>query len=423
VAQVSLNLRALQRMLIFAFIVMSPFQDFFLGATPLKVFGSSAAAFPLIALGLLDLYQLAVSRRPVISRLFCFAFLYVILVTCLGIFLFGIQSQDTGLLYKMVTSTVIATAFYYPIFGVDYGNSQLIRRAVYVAAAICLLGFVFGRSNPFGIPSGLVENWIFHHSDPTDARPRGFESESSVFGLYALCYGLLTVHFLKNNFLKVLAVFITFSVMIASGSRGAVLMLIPSVLFFTVTQIPHKRLRFVFGIAMCIAGIVGFVWLLPTMFSGDLAGSGLSATTRLTLQVAGIKCIVHYPLGVGMVGFFPALARQIPDAINFVSTRFPIPWDFSEVVTYIVTTTNESAKTLLLDESIRFGLPFLIAFFYFGFKVCAGLFRRNKMSLFFLTTGILIAFSTYTVIIAASTLAMALGIAYRESGWPSKTIN
>lgn len=403
------------RYLTAGYILVSPIQDFVLGTTPLKVVGSSPAIFLLLAILALRIAEVAYSKARVPMLLVYFG-LYAATITCAGIMMYGLESQGVNLLWKSFTSAVPLISFSVAIFGADYTDYELIKRALFGASCICLAGYILGRNNPFGLPPVLVENPIFHHSFNLDQRPRGFESEASVFGIYALTYGMLTAHFLRRTSSKVMSLGITVSALILSGSRGAMFVVMPAAIIFALQAMTTKVVRICFVGAFLVCGYVATPYLLQREFSSDLTGNSVSLASRATLAADAMVNLERHPLGVGLAGFFPAIGQNVPRAMSWVD-RFNYPWNFSEVYQYMFTTTDVSTKSLLGDEIVHWGIPFILLYVAFLLSIGRSLKSQNHGILLALVSGTTIASCFYVPVLGASAIAIAYGVAwsYRSS--------
>ena len=131
--------------------------------------------------------------------------------------------------------------------------------------------------------------------------------------------------------------------------------------------------------------LLPFTYMIGTMIgeglNNDLVSSGSSIATRATMTIFSLQTVLHHPLGVGFAGFYPAIARYLPDAMHTARSIFDFPLIFTEVSNYQYTMENADCKTFVFDFLTYFGLPFAAAFFIFFVHLIKRLFQAKQQVL------------------------------------------
>src|SRR5579859_1092019 len=205
------------RTCLFLFIALCPIDDFILQGTPLRSLGMSLSIFPLCALASIEGVRWLLAARHRMSPVVVFWIVYILLTSIYGLAYFGFSSHGENLLWKGSTSLIslLATVF---AASMKYEPS-VVRRAVFAAFGLALVGFMFGNSNPFGLPA-LAENGMLHFTPLVDQRPRGFTSEPAQLSITVIIIGMLSVHLAQSRRWKILLFLATLGLLIGSGSKG-----------------------------------------------------------------------------------------------------------------------------------------------------------------------------------------------------------
>jgi hypothetical protein len=398
---------------LFLFIVLCPIQDFMLQGTPLRGLGVSPCIFPLCAIALVEGGQWLLSAKTRVSPSVVTCFVYVLLTAVYGLVLFGASSHGENLLWKSTTSLISLLAIIFAA-QLDYSRSSVVSTAIYVAFTLAIVGFLFGNSNPLGLPA-LVENGVLHYTPPLpDVRPRGLASEPSVFSLTAVILGLLSVHVTRSRAMKALLFLVTFGLLIASGSKGAILTLFICVIILSIIKW-HSRLSHI-ALLLFVFFPLGLllIWLIPTLFPEELFAISGTIPTRFSMILCALVTVLHNPFGVGLTGFLPAVARYLPGAMSAVDSIFPFPLYFGEVSEYLTSADAVSTKTFFFDQLMRFGIPFAIFFFIFIASLLKRLVAKRQTILLIAILASTIAIMTYAPGTGNFAVPIVFGVALNE---------
>ena len=230
----------------------------------MRSLGAGPCIFPLCAIALVEGGQwlLSAKTRVSLGAVICFA--YVLFTAVYGLLLFGVWSHGENLLWKGATSLISLLAVIFAA-QLDYGKSPVARTAIYVAFTLVIVGFLFGNSNPLGLPA-LVEGRVLHYTPLPDVRPRGLASEPSQFSLTAVILGLLSVHVTRSRARKTLLFLLTFGLLIASGSKGAILTLFICAIILSIIKWHSKFSHIAILLFVVVPLGLILIWLIPTLF-------------------------------------------------------------------------------------------------------------------------------------------------------------
>src|SRR5208283_647255 len=210
------------RICLFLFIALCPIDDFILQGTPLRSLGMSLSIFPLCFLAFIEGGHWLLAAKPRINPGVVIGSLYVLVTAVYGLAIFGFSSHGENLLWKGTTSLISLLAIIFAA-SMNY-ESSVVRTAVFAAFGLTFLGYMFGNSNPLGLPA-LAENGLLHFTPLVDPRPRGLTSEPAQLSITVIIIGLLSVHLAQSRGWKILLFLVTLGLLIASGSKGGVLTL------------------------------------------------------------------------------------------------------------------------------------------------------------------------------------------------------
>jgi hypothetical protein len=336
------------------------------------------------------------------------------LTTLYGLFVFGVSSHGENLLWKGTTSLISLSAILFAI-KLDYGKSPVLRTAIYVALGLVVVGFLFGNSNPLGLPT-LMENKVLHFTPLNDERPRGLSREPSELSITAIIIGLLAIHITQSPTRKVLLVLLTVGLLLASGSKGGILTLFICVIILC-TMKWHSKWYQVSGLLFVLfpLGLI-LIWLIPNLFPEDSFAISGTIPTRFSMIICALTTVTHHPIGVGLPGFLPAVARYLPTGMSTVESIFPFPLYFGEVSEYLTSADMVSTKTFFFDQFMRFGIPFAAFFFIFIARLLKGLAARRQTVLLTAIMACSIAIMTYQPGTGNFTIPIVFGVALLEVG-------
>jgi ABC-type multidrug transport system fused ATPase/permease subunit len=405
----------LQRTLIFAFIALSPIQDFFLRGTALAMPGDSPSLFPLLCLVALALSHWILCGRFRVPQIGMIAGLYAFLLTIYGVLQFGMTFYGQNLFRKSLGSLTILSLFLAAIFIPRYELRGTVRFACYAAFLILVFGLCFSHPTPVGLP-GFFDNAVFHYTlIPTLDRPRGLSSEPSFLSVTAISLGLLCAHFSRNRISKAFFVLATLGLLVAIGSKGGILIIFICIGILGMLKF-HKWYQLpLLGLLIVPLALIAMIWI-PTLFPDEGIAQSGSVQTRASMILCAIETVAHHPFGVGFSGFLPAVSKYLPDSMNSIQAVSPLPLDFSEVSEYLGDSPNTGTKTFLFDQAICFGLPFVLLFLVLTIRLLKRLRVVNNRILVVAVMAVAIAFCSYVSLSGEYATAILIGVAIQETG-------
>ena len=404
----------LRNVLLFSLLAFLPFQDTLLQRTPLRNLGASLSIFPLAFLFALWLLERAASLNARVSRASAAAVLYALVLTASYLLLWGGSFQDTSLVVKSFNLAVIVGLYLFGVFGVQYAPSRWLRAGAMLGFALTLAASLLGPA--------LDGNGLIHSTVNMDARPRGFATESSTFSVQAVISGLLAVYFARRRGTRALFAAITVGLLLYSGSKGGLISLLVCAAMYGAARAGLSLGRLLLGAAVLIPATWFISAIISQGFENDLISNGSSVATRATMALFTGLCVLHNPLGVGFSGFYPAMARYLPDAMSTANSFFNFPLVFAEVSNYQYTMENADCKTLFLNWSVYFGLPFAAAFALFFSKLVRRLYRRGEQTLLIGVLFAAVALTTYYSSMNAYSIPVLLGVCLTRTSYEENPV-
>lgn len=382
------------RTCLFLFIALSPIEDFFLQASPLRAFGTSPALFPLAALGGVAVAHWLTSGHLKVNRIFLICLVYALAITVYGLLFFGFVSVGENLIWKSAKSFIALAIVAFAATNIDYRITSTVRAAIYTAFFFTVLGFCFGNANPFGLPH-LVENAVLHFTpDPAVTRPRGLASEPSMFSVTVIVFGLLCAHVARSKPVKGILILLTAALLVGSGSKGGILTLFLCLIILTIMKW-HSRWYHVPVVLFVLLPLGLFlIWLVPNLFPESGIAASSSVSTRLSMIACALITVRHHPLGVGLAGLLPSVVAYLPNAMETVQSFFPVPLTFQEVSVHLTSPEMAGTMTFFFDQLMHFGIPFAVCFFVLIVGLLKHLVARQQLIL--------------TIAILASTIAVTI---------------
>ncbi len=393
-------------------ILGTPFQDTILMSLGLGNLGRSFAVVPLLLLALLDLCSwLAGSRHPVPLSLIA-AGAYCTAIT-VGYFAhYGTQWNEVFLPSKAISQALTLCLAIYVVFALDWSAFRFLRISLYAAFAITVLGVAVCDGNVLGLGS-FVNTGFLHQTPILDQRWRGFTSEASALSLTAASLGILSAAHATGGRTQVGFIGATALFLAAGGSKGGILALLLVGAFSVLTM--RGQLRRVAGYLLLFAPVLYLAAdRMMSMSTLELLSETTTLATRGTLAIWAGMVVMHNPLGVGLGGFHPALSDYLPDAMRTAAQLSSFPLNFDEVIRYLATSENASAKTMLMNFGVYFGLPFLICFFVFVSRIARACIRSRRLSLLAAILFVTIALCTYSDSLVSYNVLLAYGLGWRE---------
>jgi hypothetical protein len=309
-----------------------------------------------------------------------------------GLIIFGFYSHGENLLWKGLTSLVSLCAILFAVT-LNY-ESPVVRPAIFAAFALLSLGFLFGNSNPFGLPA-WTENTFLHFTPLVDERPRGLTSEPAQLSITVMIMGLLSAHMSRSRRWKIFLLLATIGLLIASGSKGGILTLFICAIILSVIRWHSKWYQVVTLLLVLFPVGLWLIWLIPNLFPEESFAISATVPTRFSMILCALITVSHHPFGVGLPGFLPAVGRYLPGAMATVESYVPIPLYFGEVSEYLTSADTVSTKTFFFDQLMRFGIPFACVFIIFIFSLLKWLTARGQIVLLIATLATTVAIMTY----------------------------
>lgn len=406
------TLHGFRKFLLFLFVCLVPFQDTILQKTPLQGSGASFAILPLLGLMGISLFEWLMRMDFRLQKNVFWIALYVALISIFGMARFGLVSHGTSLLWSGTKYAIDTAIALYIIFGVDYSDERILRRAISLAFFFTVASIVISDLNPAGI--GIVlNNPLMHQTPPGDLRWRGATTESGHLAILLVSVGLLAAHLSKTPFMRKFFWILTVTLTVAGGSKGGLLCLF-GVLMVVLLK---GKISFWRSVLFCIA-FSPLAYLAMVIFiaqtSRSLGGDFTSFPTRITTVISAILIVLHYPFGVGFTGQLPALREYLEPAMDITQRLMPFPPNFSEVETYLYTAQFAQTKILLADYAVFFGFPFLILVLVECYKMVRALARLEHLALMACVLFLILALSTYSDSIFAYNVFIAFGVGVHE---------
>jgi hypothetical protein len=402
-------MNTVKQFLFFLWIVLIPFQDTGLQALPIGFLGSAPAFIPLALLLLITFCEWLAKGNLRINRGVVYAIIYVLCVTVVYLALFGTRSHGTSLIFKSFNLSILTGLLILPVPFLDFGTERIaryVRNAFLVAVAGVVLADILKLEF-------LASSLLLHFHENRNMRPRGFSLESSTLAVTIITLGLLAAHFSRSWLGKVSFLLTAVLVTLYSASKGGliILFIVAAIFIFSAR---HIRLWPKIALTLSLVVLSYFaVGVLQRNFLDDL-DLYTSTSTRAGLVTTSIVTFIHNPLGVGFSGFLPAVDRYAPDAVDFLNRTIPGTLNFAEILSYVGADTdmNISTKTLLFDNLLYFGLPFLILFILFHKRLLAGLKQPDMHFLYGAVLFSLIALCTVTGGVGLYNFTLVYGIAW-----------
>jgi hypothetical protein len=394
-------------------IVLIPFQDTILRATPLRQMGASFAVVPLMLLMILDALSWLAANRKRADLRWAAVGLYCAFITAVYLLLFGADWFGVNLVLKGLNIAIMSTLAVWVVFRPRWATFPYLRPAVAAAFAITVMGVLMNDLDLLGTRK-LVANSIFHLTPNDDIRWHGLTSEVSMLSVCLGSLGLLYASFIESTAVRWTVLTTTVGMLACAGSKGGVLTLaVAGVLLCLLAR------RFRLRILLCAVALtpLAYVAYLRLQEAASLEAVSQGATTfasRSALAVWSVLVVMHHPFGVGFSGFFPALTRYLPDAMDIVSRLSPVPMNFEEVRDYTSAAQFAAAKTLLFNFSVYFGLPFVAAFAVFVGRLVKACLDSQRMLLLLAVLFVTIAACTYYESLVHFNVFLVYGIAWAQ---------
>ncbi len=387
---------ALREVAAAAAFVLLIFQNLPLKETPLGGFGS-AAAMPFIGLFLILWAADHVARadRAKVSWITLATMIYACAITVWGVVHFDFVYRDAALIKKAFMAGLQIIFFAGAIVAGAHVPRAWISPMVSISLVVNLLGALVIRG----------------------AHEISFSSEPSHFGVLTVLLALLHYHFCENRTWRLLLTGAAVLVALVSGSKGAIAALTLSlgvILFLRY----HRRQGFYFiwlPILLVTSGIM--MAIVVRLLLLDIENF-TSVATRSAGFLTAILTAIHYPLGVGLGGFYPAFSTAVPQAWDVLTSVAGSKLNLGELFKFAYSDDrNLSSKTLFGDALIYGGWPFLLLLltgFFRLFRAAQTSSVERSSALAMIVFFSLLASATYYVGIPHYVLPMALGVVWGQ---------
>lgn len=415
------NKITIRNIFISLWIILIPFQDSGLQSLGIGFLGKSPSFIPLIAIIFLDILKnvndsFSGGKAIRFKKIWLYVLVYMASISLLYLIISYISLGDIviykrNLIFKSINLFILTVLFIYPIFFIKY-HEIAIKKELFICFIVTILGVFLCDY----MQSDFFQNNQIFHSVPyeySNQRPRGFSLESSWLAIMIISLGFLLLHYLERKMSKFLILITMLVMLIFSISKGAILSL--AIVTFVILNLKLKLnfLMRIFVLFITLVMVIGIGSEMVSLITVDITRF-TSSVSRITLIVTSFLILLHNPLGVGFTGALPAIHDYLPKGISLVNSLTNFDLNFFEVKGYIdaVTDTQISTKTLLTDYAIYFGIPFIISFFVFNYKLLSRLRKRQILYLYAGVFFLFITLCTYSDGIGMYNISLLYGIAF-----------
>lgn len=363
-SKISISYDAIMRSLFFLVLLLLPFQDSGLSATPLRMFGLYLSNLPLVVMVAFSFFHSIYIHRIEKKDIFIMLAFYYIIFYSLGLS-FIIGDNVVISLYKTMTNCIILLfqiiVFFYAIRYFD-----VIRKYIWIVFLIDIAGCLV--CDIAGIDLGI----LIHRprSILADNRFHGFSSETSWFSYTTVLLGLLAAACSKSAIYKYIYIITALVVAFSGGSKGTILC-IPLAFFIYVLFSGRYRI-WTKALLVIVSSVIlyeVYIEFVEESFIFDLRES-TSFATRASSIISAVLIFFHYPLGTGF-GSFTTIFR------DYVIQGFDI---LNQLVPLYVISPNEILS--MMNDPAGVGLTIKVVFFqylaFFGIPFLYLLYRVIK---------------------------------------------
>jgi hypothetical protein len=328
-----------------AFLVI-PFQNLPLKDTALGGFGA-AASMPFVAISMLliAIDCLKDPNRVAMPKAAMGALAYVLLVTAYGLMVYGFEYRGVSLVSKGILAAIVL-GFFAVAFrvGMDVPRRWL-GGLTLAAIAVHLGGLAIHRPGGFGDAFNDVS----------------FSSEPSHFGVVAVLLGLLWIYVSTRTFWRWALAIACFGAAFLSGSKGALGAMAIGVAATLLIRNWRRPKFLTVWAPILTAGTAIALVIVWQMLATDLS-KFTSVATRSAGAITALLVGTSQPLGVGLGGFYPGFAQNVPRAWDMLTALLGSGLDLKELFSFAYSDDrNLSAKSLFGDTLIYFGWPGVLA--------------------------------------------------------------
>ncbi len=380
------------------FVILLPFQDLGLEATPLGVLGSTATLIPIV-FHMVWTFMSRGSDSFRINRWMILLLAYFLLLNLANLAYWGTTSLGQSNLYKFVSLSGLYLFFLYPIFFMNFESINL-DKAISCALAIELFGIIAG--DILHIPQ-FGPGSFFHFTTNLHDRFISFAPEPSIAGNTIACLTLAYMQFARSRTMRWLVLASAMIALAFVGSKGTMLCLAGTFVFaqlFLFRNISWKaKLSF-----LLVGGVVAAIAVMATWHTLFSLKSATTVTTRSLAPLAALLLLINIPSGVGFTGYLPAYREFVPQAILFGTNiiRSVLGFDpgLNEILRYVNQNSSSSIifQPAIMDFGACFGIPGLILFGWITVKIYRGLKQQKRYSTYLLLAFVFMTFSLLTYI-------------------------
>lgn len=395
--------------LLWAVVLLSPFQDTFLQNTPLKLPAASFSFLPLMALFFIAVVRHFWYRPLIFNRTGLLMVAYAFLIC--AIHFVSVEQGDIVFNQRSVFAfALLSSLFLFVLFGLDYRDTPSLRIAVYLSFLITVVGIA---SDQLIGANAIAPLQV---TPSLSGRPHGFSTEASTLSIQIVASGMLTAHFLRKPWQKWCVGIITCALLIFSSSKGAFISLLLCAVVLGIVRMRSSPTAKIIGVVVLVPVVYfGSALILASFGSIIDANETSTIATRLSMPLFAMITVFHNPFGVGFTGFLPSIPRYLPTAMRFVQSLFPFPLFFGEAQEYLYPPqTNADCKALFFDYLVFFGIPFAVVFFIFVKRLLVRLYRCKCYWLFIGVLFCVLAMMTYYSTLHAWTLPLLFGMSLYE---------
>ncbi len=389
-------------------ILLTPFSDFPLRNTFLGFLGSSVSFIPLFLLIILHILRFSFNKKS-LKWYFMPLFIFSTLDFLYGLIIYGLNFWNINLLDKGFRLSILILLFLIPL---ELRLDDKIIDFAFFSGLFILIGGVFWIDF-------LNHQNFLHASINANMRPRSFTLESSNFSIVLIALSTVVIDKVKKFTLKTSLIILSISVLIYSGSKGGLgvlvqgfvlLFLFQSFYFLTRNRLSKIIIYLSPILLLTCFGLISLTQRVLDSLARDVLEYS-STATRATLTLSTLYTVIQNPLGVGTTGFLPALVQNITPSIDLLKRYSPFQLNFDEVQSYVGNQSDQniSTKSFFLDGALYFGLPFIITYFYLSIFILNKLFKMRLWVLFVGSASLLLGLITFSGGLGLYAISFAIG--------------
>lgn len=398
--------------LLFLAIILVPFQDMSWQHWVVGELLKTPSTIPILLLVISKVLRLSASLKCYIRRDLFYMCSYCVFVSIVSIFIFGSIIGPINNFTRTAAIVLESALFLFVVYGVDYSASRFLKPAIYCAIAITIFSVL---SSDYPLIPGLylganstLHSTLFEHPD---GRWRGFTQEPSFFSALAFTLFGCIIAITPRTKRSIIIPFLLTILLLGCGSKGGILSAVCAFIIAGGYVLQKRNRVYLVVLAVCSPLILASVYLVMTvLFPMSLITDSTTVPTRLTSLLWGIEESATHPFGVGIAGYVRKAEEDTDRIETYLQQLSPIKLDFEEVDTSLITYTNLSTKSILLNGAVWFGWPF--ALFALGkiVKVSGILQRKRDWAVFTIWIMTICAIGSYIDSLVLYNIPIFLGI-------------